>query len=112
MEFGSLIADALRQHDPRAFNQIARAGQLQTWVRAKAGEAQARLEEILANEPRDSEGRVEPNARRCAEEVVLTNLTDFLTDLHPEPPADLAQTRQPSGKTSSSPQAKSRKAEA
>jgi hypothetical protein len=83
MTFGSLIADLLRQHSPRDFNYLARSGQLQTWMQARAKEAEARVAEILAQNPDGSEN---PNARRCAEEIVLADLTDFLVDLHSEPP--------------------------
>jgi hypothetical protein len=90
VEFGPLIAEALRQSDPRAFNQIARSGTLNAWMSARQKEAGARMREILAKEPRDAEGRVlNQNAVRCAEETVLADLTDFLMPLHPEPPNDL-----------------------
>jgi hypothetical protein len=89
MDFGPKISELLRQTDPRAFNQIARSGQLQNWERARGMEAKARVAEILAREPRLPNGEVEPNARRCAEEIVLADLTDFVTELHPEPPDDL-----------------------
>jgi hypothetical protein len=88
MTFGSLIADLLRQHSPRDFNYLARSGQLQTWMQARAKEAEARVAEILAQTPdaRNPDGSENPNARRCAEEIVLADLTDFLVDLHSEPP--------------------------
>jgi hypothetical protein len=49
------------------------------------------VEEILAQTPgaKNPDGSANLNARRCAVEIVLADMTDFLTDLHPERPNDL-----------------------
>ena len=42
----------MRERAPRMFNELARSGELDDHVQKKSEEAHARLEELLAPEPR------------------------------------------------------------
>ncbi len=84
-------ATAMREQAPAMFNQLCRAGMLETHLKQKGMEARKMLDDLLALEPKTN-GEVNPNARISAEEVVRDTLIDFPTPLkkqHPEMPTDL-----------------------
>lgn len=78
MEWKIRYVKAFARADPKAFNLLSRSGRLEQHLKEKGLEVQELLRELLAREPRNSRGQVaNPNAVRCAEEVVMSQLLDF-----------------------------------
>jgi hypothetical protein len=95
MNFMGTYLQAMRQQAPGMFNELARAGKLETFAHQKSVEAHRLLNELLAPEPKGVDGLPkDPQALRLAEERVMGEMLDFPVperDQHPEPPDDLPQ---------------------
>ena len=72
MDFKSRYVHLLRAEDPRFFRQLVRTGQIESHLQRKSEEAHRLLDELLASEPKDSNGLTKNlNAQRMAEEYVI-----------------------------------------
>jgi len=78
MEFKPIYLQALRENDPKLFNQMVRSGQMDGHLQEKSLEAHRLLAEQLASEPKLANGEPkDQNAARAAEERVLAQMLDF-----------------------------------
>lgn len=92
MEFKLPYVLAMREQDPKGFQQLVRSGMMERHLQEKALEARQMLDQLLADKPRDQQGNPNPADVVAAEEVVRGTLIDFPTpesDQNPEPPDDL-----------------------
>ena len=77
MEFRVAYLQAMRERDPKGFNQLVRSGQMEAFLQAKTTEAYAMLEQLLAGQPRDPNGAVlDLVAQRQAERTVIETLIE------------------------------------
>lgn len=96
MEFKIPYALAMREADPKGFNELSRTGRLEGHLQEVSLRAHQMLEDLLADKPRDSHGLQSQADVAAAEEVVRATLIDFPTpekDQNPEPPDDLTQNK-------------------
>ena len=94
MEFSVMYIKAMREQAPRMFNQLVRAGKMNSFAKAKSKEANELKAELLASRPKDSEGRYSLSDEHRAEEIVRAQLIEFPQEKKPdrlEPPEDLPQ---------------------
>ena len=101
MNFMGPYLQAMRQRAPGMFNELAKAGKLETFAHDRSLEAHALLHQLLGPEPKGVDGLPkDPQALRLAEERVMGEMLDFPVpekDQHPEPPDDLPQPRSRAG---------------
>lgn len=96
MEIKVPYALAMREQDPKGFNQLSRSGTLEAHLQEVSEKAHQMLDSLLADKPRDRHGQVSQADVAAAEEVVRATLIEFPTpekDQNPEPPDDLTQSR-------------------
>lgn len=92
MEIKLPYALAMREADPKGFNQLVRSGKMDDHLHQISLEAHQMLDNLLADKPRDSHGQVSQADVAVAEEIVRATLIEFPTpekDQNPEPPDDL-----------------------
>lgn len=78
MEFKGPYLFAMRERAPRMFMRLRRSGTLDEHLQQKSIEAHRLLEQLLADEPKDSDGETKNLAAvRAAEEIVWAGLIDF-----------------------------------
>lgn len=93
MEFKIPYALAMREADPKGFNELSRSGKLEAHLQEVSLKAHQMLKDLLADKPR-SHGLVSQADVAAAEEVVRATLIDFPEkEQNPEPPDDLTQSR-------------------
>ena len=113
MEFKSPYLHAMREQAPQMFNQLRRAGQMDSHLQAKSEEAHELLRQLLAQRPKNKYGEVSLADEREAEEQVRATLIDFPAPEAPdqkEPPDDLPRMPSSPDRTTSSRPARSTKA--
>ena len=90
MQFKFAYLTALSKNDPKGFMEMRRNGTLDAHVQAKAEEAYALVDQMLAHEPRHPHGTTkDPQAQRLAEEWAMALMLEFPNEDHHEPPDDL-----------------------
>src|SRR5262245_48537664 len=85
MEFQNRYLQALRENDPKGFNQLRRSGQLDAYLKQKTAEAYQLRRQLLASQPKD------PQSVRAVEEQVMALMLEApsLESELREPPNDL-----------------------
>ena len=93
MDFKTIYVQAMREHQPKQFNELVRSGRIEAYLQERSKEAHAMLRDLLKDEPRGPGGAVSNLAKeRAAEEQVLAVFLDFPqpeSEQNPEPPDDL-----------------------
>lgn len=92
MEFKTMYALAMRDQDPRGFNQLVRSGKMEEFLAAREQEAGRLLKQLLGPAEKGPDGKPTMAAQREAEEHVRAVMLDFPKKPDPamlEPPEDL-----------------------
>lgn len=78
MEFRITYLQAMREQNPRMFNQLARSGAMPAHLKQKTAEAYQMREELLVGVPTNEHGTpIDPAAVKLAEEQVFAVMLDF-----------------------------------